>query len=66
MAKKVTTLDDLNKKYREERKELQLKNYVKLMAALKVLNPKKKEEEIVAIYEAQAKAAKEEKSAVNL
>lgn len=39
-------------------KELQIKNYVKLMASLKVLNPGKTDEEIVAIYADQAKAAK--------
>lgn len=39
-------------------KEVQIKNYTKLMASLKVLNPGKSDEDIVKIYADNAKAAK--------
>ncbi len=58
--KKELTMEDLQKQYKEKRKELQIKNYNKLIAALKVLNPGKKDNEIIDLYVAQAKAKKEE------
>ena len=39
-------------------RELQIKNYKKLIASLKVLNPSKTDEQIVEIYADQAKEAK--------
>ena len=58
--KELSPLDQLKKKHREEVKALTLKltveNYNKLMTALKTINPGKTEDEIIAIYEAEAKA----------
>ena len=39
-------------------KEVQIKNYTKVMASLKVLHPAKTDEEIVALYAEKAKEAK--------
>jgi len=58
--KELSPLEQLKKKHREEVKALTLKltveNYNKLMTALKTINPGKTEDEIIAIYEAEAKA----------
>ena len=58
--KELSPLEQLMKKHREEVKALTLKltveNYNKLMTALKTINPGKTEDEIIAIYEAEAKA----------